>query len=298
MVDARLPDGSRVNAIIPPLVAEGPVVSIRRFPADFTLDKLVETGSLPQQAARFLQAVIPARVNVLVSGGTGAGKTTLLNALAAFIGKTDRIVTNEDTMELRFREAHVVRMETRSSNMEGQGEVTARQLVRNALRIRPDRIIVGEVRGAEVVDMLQAMNTGHQGSLTTVHANDTLDALHRLELMLGLSGFQVPVAVMRSYISGAIELVVQVSRLAGGDRRVTRIAEVCGLNKDGHYRTRTLFEFVQTGIENGKAVGYFQATGKSPKMLNRLATAGFPVAGELFTRGPLATPRTEARDAQ
>ncbi|VTS08762.1 CpaF family protein [Tuwongella immobilis] len=275
MVDARLPDGSRVNAVIRPLASEGPVLSIRRFGKGLSAQKLLNTGSITPTMLQFLTAAVASRTNILISGGGGAGKTTLLNAASEFIGPTERVVTIEDTLELQLRQAHVVRMETRPANLEGQGEITQRQLLRNALRMRPDRIIVGECRGVEAMDMLQAMNTGHDGSLTTVHANDTRDALARLEMMVGMAGVELPVAVMRGYIAGAISLIVHVSRLTGGDRKVTRITELVGYsNKSQKYRMQDLFRFVQTGVSDGRAIGHFEITGKVPRLLKRFSAAG------------------------
>ncbi|HYH63985.1 MAG TPA: CpaF/VirB11 family protein, partial [Urbifossiella sp.] len=228
-----------------------------------------------------------AKTNILISGGTGAGKTTLLNVLSQYIPRHERLVTIEDAAELKLRQPHVVRMETRSANLEGAGQVTQRDLLRNALRMRPDRIILGEARGAEAVDMLQAMNTGHEGSLTTVHANDARDALSRLELMVGLAGVDLPVSVMRGYIASAFSLIVHVSRLAGGARRVTRVAELRGL-KDNKYRVRDIFRFEQSGVVDGDAVGSFRATGYAPtKLLERLSAAGRNVDAGLFADRPL-----------
>jgi pilus assembly protein CpaF len=289
MVDARLPDGSRVNAVLPPLTLDSPVLSIRRFAQTFTPDDLVENHTLTPEMLAFLRSAIAAKTNVLISGGTGAGKTTLLNVLSEFIPPTERLVTIEDAAELKLRQPHVVRMETRAANLEGEGQVTQRDLLRNALRMRPDRIILGEARGPEAVDMLQAMNTGHEGSLTTVHANDARDALSRLELMIGLAGVDLPVAVMRGYIATAFSLIVHVSRLAGGARRVTRVAELRGLKDGTQYRVRDIFKFDQTGVIGGSAVGAFQATGYIPKkLLARLDSAGHPADEGLFIRRDLA----------
>lgn len=283
MVDARLTDGSRVNAVLPPLTTDGPVLSIRRFGQAFRATDLVERGSVPPEVMEFLKAAVESRINILISGGSGAGKTTFLNVLSAFIPSEERLVTIEDTLELRLLQPHVVRMEARQANAEGQGEVTQRSLLRNALRMRPDRIIVGEVRGPEVVDMLQAMNTGHEGSLTTVHANDTRDALSRLEMMVGMSGFEVPVEVLRKYVSSAITLVVHLSRLKGGERRLTRVSEVAGFSrKRKSYAVRDLFEFRQTGVEGGRAVGHFRVTGKTPRIYPRMVAAGASLPPDMF----------------
>jgi len=287
MVDARLADGSRVNAVLPPLTIDGPVLSIRRFGSIYTAEDLIKRRSLTTEMAEFLEAAVAARINTLISGGTGGGKTTLLNVLSGYIGKQERLVTIEDTVELQLQQKHVVRMETRTANMEGFGSVNQRDLLRNALRMRPDRIILGECRGAEAVDMLQAMNTGHEGSLTTVHANDTKDALNRLELMVGLSGMDVPTPILRGYIGSAIHLIVHVSRLAGGARKVTRISELVGRGKRGGYVVRDIFHFDQTGVENGQAVGVFRSTGYVPKFSKRLAAMGHKLPERLFARRDL-----------
>ena len=282
MVDARLPDGSRVNAILPPLAADGPTLSIRRFGQVLSHETLVESGSIAPEMLAFLKAAIEAKTNVLISGGTGAGKTTLLNVLTGFIPEDERLVTIEDTLELNLRHPHVVRTETRPANLEGHGAITQRDLLRNSLRMRPDRIIVGEVRGAEAVDMLQAMNTGHEGSLTTIHANGTKDALARLEMMVRIAGFEVPPDVMRGYIAGAIGLVVHVSRLRGGARKITRISELRGVGKAGRYVLRDVFEYHLDGVQDGEAYGRFRATGHAPKMLARLAAAGHTFPANSF----------------
>ena len=289
MVDARLPDGSRVNAVIPPLALEGPMLSIRRFGVRLGVEDLLACGSVPAEAMAFLQAAIEARISVLVSGGAGSGKTTLLNALTASIPNDERLVSIEDAAELCLQQTHVVRLETRPPNMEGAGEVKLRDLVRNSLRMRPDRIIVGEVRGAEALDMLQAMNTGHEGSLTTIHANDARDALARLEMMVMMAGFDLPVSVIRQYIRSAITIVVHLSRLKGGKRRMMRLSEVTGL-KDGRYLMRDLFRYQQEGVKNGVAFGHFYATGKMPKCLERLRSAGMTLPDELFAKRNLPTP--------
>ncbi len=285
MVDARLPDGSRINAIIPPLALNGPVLSIRRFgQIPLQMADLVAFGSICREMIAFLKAAIEGRVNIMISGGTGSGKTTLLNSLSSFVPGEERLVTVEDSAELQLQRKHVVSLETRVSNAEGQGEVTPRQLVRNALRMRPDRIILGEVRGGEALDMLQAMNTGHEGSLTTIHANDTRDALSRLEVMVSMAGYELPAGVVRSYIGSAITLVVHLARLKGGVRRVMRISEVVGL-EEGDYELRELFGFRQAGIdEEGCAKGHFYATGATPALMQRLEEQGIEVPAGLFEK--------------
>jgi pilus assembly protein CpaF len=288
MVDARLPDGSRVNAIIPPLALDGCLLSIRRFGSKpLLIADLLAKQAITQEMVQFLSACAKARVNMLISGGTGGGKTTLLNALSAFIPNHERLATIEDAAELRLQQPHVVRMETRPANIEGTGEVTTRDLVRNALRMRPDRIIVGECRGAEALDMLQAMNTGHEGSMTTIHANDTRDALGRLEMMVGMGGFELPMWIIRRQIASAIQLVVQVARLTGGARKVVKVSEVTGMEGEV-LSMHDLFVFKQTGVDaDGHAQGNFQATGLRPKSLDRLAAAGIPLPYELFERRTL-----------
>jgi pilus assembly protein CpaF len=283
MVDARLPDGSRVNAVIPPLALDGPVLSIRRFAAEpYRMADLVEFGTLTSGLAEILRAAVQARLNILVSGGTGAGKTTMLNVLSNAIPNTERIVTIEDSAELQLQQEHVVRMETRPPNIEGHGAVTQRDLVRNALRMRPDRIVVGEVRGPEVLDMLQAMNTGHDGSLSTVHANSTRDALSRLETMVLMSGVSLPVRAMRDYIASALDLMVHVARLSDGTRKVTRVTEVVGMEEDV-VTTQDIFVFEQQGIDpDGRVIGFFRATGIRPKFTERLERVGIHLGPEVF----------------
>jgi pilus assembly protein CpaF len=285
MVDSRLPDGSRINAIIPPLALDGALVSIRRFgarpiqPAD-----LVANKSLTVEMADFLAACVRGRLNILVSGGTGSGKTTLLNALSSFIPPSQRVITIEDAAELRLQQPHVGRLETRPNNVEGIGEIDTRALVRNALRMRPDRVVVGECRGPEALDMLQAMNTGHEGSLTTVHSNDTRDALSRLEIMVGMAGFDLPIWVIRRQIASAIHIVVQVSRLLGGARKVIKISEVTGLEGD-NFVMHDLFAFKQTGVDERQvAQGYFHATGIRPQCMDRLVSFGVTLPPEMFER--------------
>jgi pilus assembly protein CpaF len=285
MVDSRLADGSRVNAIIPPLALDGALVSIRRFGVRPILtDDLLANKSLTVEMADFLAACVRARMNILVSGGTGSGKTTLLNALSAFIPHKERVVTIEDAAELRLQQPHVGRLETRPANVEGIGEITTRDLVRNALRMRPDRIVIGECRGPEALDMLQAMNTGHDGSLTTVHANDTREALGRLEIMVGMAGFDLPIWVIRRQIASAVHVVVQVSRLLGGARKVMKISEVLGLEGD-NFIMHDVFAFKQTGVDADEvAQGYFHTTGVRPHCLERLASFGIALRPDSFER--------------
>lgn len=288
MVDARLPDGSRVNAVIQPLALEGPMLSIRRFGVRLGVEDLLAGGSIPAEALVFLQAAVEARISVLVSGGAGSGKTTMLNALSRSIPIDERLVSIEDAAELCLQQPHVVRLETRPANMEGAGEVKLRDLVKNSLRMRPDRIIIGEVRGAEALDMLQAMNTGHEGSLTTIHANDARDALARLEMMVMMAGFELPISVIRQYIRSAITIIVHLARLKGGKRRMLRLCEVVGM-KDGKYLVRDLFRYQQQGVKDGTAFGSFLATGKRPKCLQRLRAAGMHIPDDLFAKRSLPT---------
>ena len=283
MVDARLPDGSRVNAIIPPLALDGPLLSIRRFAVvPLQVGDLINSKSLTPELAQLLSGMVRAKMNILISGGTGTGKTTLLNVLSAAIPATERIVTIEDAAELQLQQPHVVRLETRPPNIEGKGEVNQRALVRNSLRMRPDRIIVGEVRGVEVVDMLQAMNTGHEGSMTTVHANSPRDALTRLENMAGMGGMTIPSKAMRQQISSAIMAVVQISRLIDGRRKVTSLQEVVGMEGD-IITMQEIYAFTQTGIsEDGTVLGHFGATGVRPKFMARLRAYGVRVTDDTF----------------
>jgi pilus assembly protein CpaF len=285
MVDARLPDGSRVNAIIPPLALEGPKLSIRRFGTKpLSADDLRRNGSMPDGMLRFLAAAVQSRVSCLISGGTGSGKTTLLDALSEFIPQNERLITIEDSAELILNHPHVIRLETREANVEGTGKTTQRELVRNSLRMRPDRIIVGEVRGAEALDMLQAMNTGHEGSMTTIHANDTRDALSRLEMMIAMTGSELPVPVMRQYIASGIRLIVQLARLKGGGRRVMRISEIAGF-ADGGYRIEDVFGFRQTGVDAaGHATGEFYTTGYRPRCLEQIEAAGIALPEQMFVK--------------
>ena len=284
-VDARLPDGSRINAVIPPLALDGPLVSIRRFGGRPLLSSdLLAKKAITKPMIDFLAACIEARINIVISGGTGSGKTTLLNALSVYIPNDERVVTIEDAAELRLQQPHVARMETRPANIEGTGEITTRDLVKNALRMRPDRIIVGECRGAEALDMLQAMNTGHDGSLTTVHANDTRDAVSRLEMMVGMAGFEMPIWVTRRQIASAIHIVVQAARLTGGLRRIVKISEITGLENDV-IAMHDLFGFKQTGVdENRTAKGHFYVSGIRPHLLERLSAAGVGLPVEMFER--------------
>ena len=283
MVDARLADGSRVNAIIPPLALGGPVLSIRRFGhRPLAAADLLVRGSICPEILQVIEAAVEGRINLMVSGGTGSGKTTLLNCISRFIPAGERIVTVEDSAELMLQRKHVVKLETRPKSPEGASEVTQRDLVRNALRMRPDRIIVGEVRGAEALDMLQAMNTGHEGSLTTIHANDTRDALSRLEVMTSMAGFDLPVAVTRRYIASAITLIVHLARLRGGVRRVMKVSEVTAL-ENGDYALQDLFGFEQCGADDrGIARGHFYATGNKPAFLKRLHQIGIELPEGLF----------------
>jgi pilus assembly protein CpaF len=283
MVDARLADGSRVNAIIPPLAIDGPALSIRRFPTErLGAHSLVGLNALTQQMLDFLRAAVAGRLNVVVSGGTGAGKTTLLNVLSGFISEKERIITIEDAAELRLRQRHVVRLETRMPNVEGKGGIKERQLVINALRMRPDRIIVGEVRGDEALDMLQAMNTGHDGSLTTIHANTPRDALYRLDTMVAMANLNIPEKAVRQQIASAVSLIVQVTRLADGTRKVTQISEITGMEGD-IIQLQDLFVFERLGLSaTGDVHGRFRATGIRPKCSERLAAAGMPLPPSLF----------------
>jgi pilus assembly protein CpaF len=283
MVDARLPDGSRVNVIIPPLAVDGALMSIRRFALiPLQMKDFIEYKSLTPAMAEILQGLVKAKVNILISGGTGTGKTTLLNIMSASIPVAERIVTIEDAAELQLQQPHVVRLEVRPPNIEGKGEVTPRMLVRNSLRMRPDRIIVGEVRGAEVVDMLQAMNTGHEGSMATVHANTPRDALTRLENMFGMAGFNLPPKAMREQISSALTAVVHLSRLSDGKRKITSIQEITGMEGD-IITMQDIFTYEQTGVaEDGTVKGHFKATGIRPRFVERLRTHGVKVSDELF----------------
>ena len=283
MVDARLPDGSRVNAVIPPLAIDGPLLSIRRFSVvPYTMVDLLGFQTLNAEMAELINGLVKAKINLLVSGGTGSGKTTLLNVISASIPHDERIVTIEDAAELQLQQPHVVRMETRPQNIEGKGEISQRALLRNSLRMRPDRIILGEVRGAEVLDMLQAMNTGHDGSMTTIHANTPRDAMTRLEHMLGMAGLNVDARSMRQQISAALSVIIQVSRLSDGRRKLTSLQEITGIEGDV-ITMQEIFKFDQTGIApDGQVQGRFVATGIRPKFVQRLKTRGIALRDDLF----------------
>jgi pilus assembly protein CpaF len=283
MVDARLPDGSRVNAIIPPLALDGASMSIRRFGANpLKLEDLLNYKAFTPEMAMLMEACMKARLNVIISGGTGCGKTTLLNTLSSFVGHDERVVTIEDAAELQLQQDHVVRLETRPPNIEGKGAVTTRDLVRNALRMRPERIIIGECRGAESLDMLQAMNTGHAGSMTTLHANTPRDAQARLETMIMMAGMELPIKAMRQQIASAVDVIIQANRLQGGPRKVTSITEVCGMEQD-IIIMQDVFRYKQMGIDqNGRAFGQFEATGVRPTFVNRIEAAGIKLPSNLF----------------
>jgi pilus assembly protein CpaF len=284
MVDARLPDGSRVNAIIPPLALDGPTVSIRRFGSNpLKLEDLLNYKAFTPEMAMLMEAAIKARLNILISGGTGCGKTTLLNTLSSFIPQDERVVTIEDAAELQLQQDHVVRLETRPANIEGKGSITTRDLVRNALRMRPERIIIGECRGAEALDMLQAMNTGHAGSMTTLHANQPRDAQARLETMIMMAGMELPIKAMRQQISSAVDLIIQANRLQGGPRKITSITEVMGMEQD-MIIMQDIFRYKQLGIDqNGRSYGQFEATGVRPSFVPRLEASGIKLPTNLFT---------------
>jgi len=283
MVDARLPDGSRVNVIIPPVAPKSPTLTIRKFQADkMTIEDLIAGGSMTRDLAEFFRACVQVRLNVLVSGGTGTGKTTMLNALSSFIPDTERIVTIEDPTELRLQQGHVVSLEARPPSLEGKGEVTQRDLVRNSLRMRPDRIIVGEVRGAEAFDMMQAMNTGHEGSLGTVHANSPRDALARIENMILMAGLDLPMRAIREQITSAIHVMIQIARLADGSRKITHVSEIAGMEGDV-VTMQDLFRFEQQGIDSdGRVVGNFKGTGIRPRFTEKFEVAGIHLPAELF----------------
>lgn len=285
MVDARLPDGSRVNAIIPPLALDGPTLTIRKFARErLRIEDLVRLGTLTQEMARFLEACVRARLNIVVSGGTGSGKTTTLNVLSSFIPADERIVTIEDAAELQLHQEHVVRLESRPPNVEGRGQITIRDLVRNALRMRPDRIVVGEVRGGEALDMLQAMNTGHDGSLTTGHANGPRDMLARLETMVLMAGMDLPVRAIREQIASAVDLIVHQSRLKDGSRKITQITEVQGMEGDVIV-LQDIFLFRQQGVDSqNRAIGRFEATGIRPKFMEKIEAQGIHIRPEVFAR--------------
>ena len=283
MVDARLQDGSRVNVVLPPVAPRSPTITIRKFQADkMTIEDLIEAGSLTQEIAEFLRACVRVRLNIIVSGGTGTGKTTMLNALSSFIPDTERIITIEDPTELRLQQGHVVSLEARPASLEGKGEVTQRDLVRNALRMRPDRIIVGEVRGAEAFDMLQAMNTGHEGSLGTVHANSPRDSLARIENMILMAGLDLPMRAIREQIASAIHVVIQIARLPDGTRRITAVAEITGMEGD-IVTMQDLFRFKQRGVDSdGGVVGAFESTGLRPIFAEKFELAGIRLPTDIF----------------
>src|SRR5262252_1667631 len=283
MVDARLPDGSRVNAVIPPIALDGPSLSIRRFGSNpLKLEDLLNFKALTPEMVMLLEGSIKARLNMIIAGGTGSGKTTLLNTLSSFIPNHERIVTIEDAAELQLQQEHVVRLETRPPNIEGKGAITATDLVKNALRMRPERIIIGECRGAETLDMLQAMNTGHDGSLTTLHANTPRDAIARLETMVMMSGFELPIKAMRQQMSSAVNILIQANRLQGGIRRVTSITEVVGMEQDTVVM-QDIYKYVQEGIdETGRARGHFESTGIRPSFMNKLEAAGVRLPSSAF----------------
>ncbi|MBL6723806.1 MAG: CpaF family protein [Rubripirellula sp.] len=283
MVDARLEDGSRVNAIIPPLALDGAAVSIRRFGSNpLKLEDLLNYKAFTPEMVMLLEGCIKARLNIIIAGGTGSGKTTLLNTLSSFIGHEDRIVTIEDAAELQLQQDHVVRLETRPANIEGNGAVSATDLVKNALRMRPERIIIGECRGGETLDMLQAMNTGHDGSMTTIHANSPRDAIARLETLVMMSGFELPVKAIRQQIAGAVDILIQANRLQGGPRRVTAITEIVGMEQDTIVM-QDIYKFSQRGVdEQGKAYGHFSCTGVRPSFMDRLESAGIRLPPSAF----------------
>jgi pilus assembly protein CpaF len=283
MVDARLADGSRVNAVVPPLAIDGSLLSIRKFSrVPIVMERLIEIGSMPAALAMVLEAIVRARRNVLISGGTGTGKTTMLNAMSAYIDARERVVTIEDSAELQLQQDHVVRLETRPPNIEGRGEITQRELVKNALRMRPDRIIVGEVRAGEAFDMLQAMNTGHDGSMTTIHANTARDSLSRVEQMIGMSGLDVPARSARAQIASAIHIVIQIGRMSDGRRRIVSLAEITGM--EGEVITmQEVFRYRQTGMgTNGEVLGHFEATGIRPRFVEELGAHGITLPNDLF----------------
>ncbi|MCC6424858.1 MAG: CpaF family protein [Phycisphaerales bacterium] len=285
MVDARLTDGSRVNAIIPPLALDGPAMSIRRFGAKpMQLEDLIRHGAFPPAVMDFLSSAVQARVNILISGGTGSGKTTLLNCLSRYVPTDERVITIEDAAELQLQQPHVVRLETRPPNIEGKGEVTQRDLVKNCLRMRPDRIIIGEVRGGEALDMLQAMNTGHEGSMTTIHANNTRDALGRLEVMIAMAGYDIPMRALRQQVASAIQVIVQAQRLPGGKRKVTRVSEITGMEGE-QIQMHDLFHFEQHGVNSeGHAQGHFVCSGIRPRVAERIENRGIRLPMDLFQR--------------
>jgi pilus assembly protein CpaF len=284
-VDARLPDGSRVNAVIPPISLVGPVLTIRKFSKNpITVDQMIQFGSVSAEAVQFLKACVEARLNIIISGGTGSGKTTLLNVLSSFIPSDERIITIENAAELQLRQEHVVTLESRPPNIEGRGEITIRDLVMNSLRMRPERIIVGECRGGETLDMLQAMNTGHDGSMTTAHANTPRDALARIETMCLMAGMDLPVRAIREQVASAVDVICQQERMRDGTRKVTTITEVSGM--EGDVITMTdIFVFEQTGTENGRIVGRLRPTGLRPKFMDKIEAAGIHLPPSIFGIG-------------
>jgi pilus assembly protein CpaF len=284
MVDARLHDGSRLNAIIPPLSLTGPVITIRKFSKRMeSIDDLLRMGTMTMHMAMFLEACVKAKLNIIISGGTGTGKTTLLNILSGFIGDDERIITIEDAAELRLHQNHVIPLETRSTNYDAKGEITMRDLVRNSLRMRPDRIIVGEVRGAEAFDMLQAMNTGHEGSLTTLHANGAIDALNRLETMVLMGNMEIPVLAIRDYIKNAIDIVVNVERLSDGRRKITSINEITGIDENKEITIKEIFSFNQTGLSlSNEVIGEFKLHNYRPLVYEKIKNKGFTELDQIF----------------
>ncbi len=294
MLDARLSDGSRVNAIIPPLAIDGPALSIRRFGANpVDIKKLLELEALTEEMVFFLESCVQCKMNILISGGTGSGKTTLLNALSRWIPNTERVITIEDAAELKLQQEHVVRLETRPPNIEGEGTITQRDLLRNSLRMRPDRIIIGEVRGREALDMLQAMNTGHEGSMTTIHANNSRDSLRRLESMVSMAGVNFPIRTIREQVSSALDVLVHLERMTGGKRKVVKIAEITGMEGDT-ICLHDLFSFNQIGVdEQGHTYGNFEVCGVCPQLLNRLTVKGANVPRDLFRKRIITTTGSE-----
>jgi len=294
MLDARLPDGSRVNAIIPPLALDGPMVSIRRFGVNpINIHRLLEIEALTEDMAYFLEACVQCKMNILISGGTGTGKTTLLNALSRWIPSGERVITIEDAAELQLQREHVVRLETRPPNIEGEGCITQRDLVRNSLRMRPDRIIVGEVRGAETIDMLQAMNTGHEGSMTTVHANSPRDALRRLENMVSMAGINYPIRAIREQLSSALDVLIHLGRMTGGSRKIVKVVEITAMEGDT-ICLHDIFRFNQIGVDSsGLAYGQFEACGVRPLLLKRIQTQGVDMPADLFKRRVLVKSQSD-----
>ncbi len=283
MVDARLPDGSRLNAVIPPLALDGPSLTIRRFGSKpLALEDLLKFGAFTPEMVMLLEGAMKARLNCIISGGTGSGKTTLLNTLSSFIPNDQRVITIEDAAEIQLQQEHVLRLETRPANIEGKGRITATDLVKNALRMRPDRVIIGECRGAEALDMLQAMNTGHEGSLTTIHANTPRDAVSRLETMIAMGGVEIPLRALRQQFAAAVDLIIQTNRLQGGPRKITHITEVLNMEQDTVVM-QDIFVFVQDGIdETGRAFGHFESTGVRPSFMSRLEQAGIRLPANIF----------------